>query len=115
MVGWWRRHERDLERTEKEFRKTEMEKSAEIQRRNLEKQSRTSFVKQFFPGVNAIPGPRSNLRKLAVSKNDSKIMRERNFTYIISAQPQEKSRGRGYYFRQQFGIKFSYKEITHKL
>ena len=74
LVGWWRWHERDLERTEKEFKKPEMEKSAEIQKRNLEKHSKTSFVKHFFPGVNTIPGPRNNLRKLAVSKNDTNIV-----------------------------------------
>ena len=42
LVGWWRRYKSDLERTEKEFKKTEMEKSVEIQRRNLEKHSKTS-------------------------------------------------------------------------
>ena len=36
LVGWWRRHEMDLERTEKEFKT-----SAEIRRRNLEKESKT--------------------------------------------------------------------------
>ena len=64
LVGWWRRQEKELEKTEKEFRRKEKVENATTEKRNLEHQSKLTFVHPFFPYVWTKPGIGSDRSKM---------------------------------------------------
>ena len=85
LVGSWRQQEKDLDKAEKEFKRNESLKKSETDKRKLDKDSKLTFVRHFFPDVNITPGGKCNLRKLT----GCTYGQSKNYEIISYAQSQK--------------------------